>query len=434
MQPSESRPQPDQRKGVLRRAAAPPFRIPAGARLEIELAHTVRLHRVGQAVTAELASPLYAENCLVLPAGTPVRGEVTAVHGPRWWKRADAAFGGDFSPAPAVSVRFDTVQLPGGGWVPMATRPAPELPPLHMVAAAPPSSRTTRLERRVSQLYHQQEDDAESFLDQQRHWATLKTELVQSLPYRPTLLPAGTRYAATLTAALQVDANRPTPPAAPLPPALPAGLTLQARLETGLSSQSSRWGAPVRALLVAPVFDAAGSVLIPQGTELLGKVVQVRPARWWGRSGQLRFLFSQLRLPSGATRQPAMRLAAAATSEPMTLDGEGAARVAPAGGASPYLALGVLTATVVTGGDADNAWSLNAGSGTRLRLWGAAVAVLMARARPLALGFGFVGAGRTVWRRWVGRGPAVAFPAGTPLVIATAPAAAHGRPLAGPHR
>jgi hypothetical protein len=66
------------------------------------------------------------------------------------------------------------------------------------------------------------------------------------------------------------------------------------------------------------------------------------------------------------------------------------------------------------------------GNGSLRRPSGAA---LLSRAQPVALGLGFIGSGRTIYRRWIGRGPAMVFPAHTALVIRVTPKAPHGPAL-----
>ncbi len=421
--------------GVAAAAAQTPvstLSIPSGTRLELELTRRTPLHRVGQPITAYLTAPVYADDRLVLPVGTAVGGTVAAIHGPSLLPRVEAAMGGDFSPLPQVTVRFQTVQLTNGTWMPLQAALAPEGPPLHLVTSAPRGGKTAALGRRISSMYHQQEDAAEALLQRQTHWATLKSEAVDSLPYRPAALAAGTHYGAQLTAALAVPSSAPAPPPQdPLPPTLPPGLVLRARLDQGLSSATTHWGAPVEATVEQPALAPDGHLLIPQGSKLVGQVVEVRPARQFGRGGTLRFVFSHLELPGGQQQGVSTKLAAAASSGPVQLDGEGEAKASPPGGATPAIALGLVLSTAVKN-DADNAWALNAGSGTHLHIWGTAMAVLLTRFRPVApvmLGMGFVGAGRTVYRRWLGRGPEVVFPAATELEIQITTPGPHGPAL-----
>ncbi len=404
--------------------------LPKGTRLEMELAQRTALHNVGQTIIAKLTAPVYADNRLALPVGTEVEGTVAKIHGAKLLTRVQDGMGGDFSPAPKVDIRFSKVELADGAWKAIATQAAPEGPPLHMVSSAPPKTgKVAGLERRLSAAYHQQEDAFENLLKEQTKWQTLKSEAVASLPYRPAAIAAGSAYSVKLTAPTVVTSSDPGPAAtAPLPKTLPAGLVLYARLQSQLSSQTTRWGAPVIAAIQRPVLDKDGRLLIPQGSTLKGKVVEVHPAKRWGKAGVLRFVFTGLELPRGAERSVNTQLQAAATSQPMVMNSEGGVKATPPGGKNAEVALAV-TALATVKGDADNAWTMNAGSGTHLRIWGTAMAVLLARARPLALGLGFVGSGRTIYRRWIGPGPAIVFPAHTELIIRITPTEPHGPAL-----
>ncbi|TAN20563.1 MAG: hypothetical protein EPN33_14435 [Acidobacteria bacterium] len=97
--------------------------------------------------------------------------------------------------------------------------------------------------------------------------------------------------------------------------------------------------------------------------------------------------------------------------------------------AAPELALGILLFNSAIAGDADNAWTLNAASGTQLRIWGTAVAMLIGHLRPLAVGLGYVGSARTIYSRFVACGQNIAFPKGAGLIIRLAPARHNGSVL-----
>lgn len=411
-------------------AAQAAVTIPAGTRLEMELPQTTRLHGVGQKITAVLTQPVYAQDRLALPVGTKMLGAVIAVRGPSWGTRATAGMGGDFSPSPAVQVRFSAVELADGSALAIQSAPAPERPELRLVAGGAAGGRAASFELAISQAYHQDEDNFEALLRAQTHWDSVKQEFVTSLPYRPAQLPAGASFAARLTTPVTLA----TAPGAPAlsPEArgnLPAGLKLHARLDQNLSSATAHWGEPVSATLDQPALDAAGRLVVPEGARLTGSVVEVHPARRWGRGGRLRFRFTRIELPNGGPVHPvAARLAAAAVSGAVTLGGEGEARAHAPGGATPYVALSVVMATSLHA-DADNAWSLNAGSGTRLRLWGAALAMVSTRWQPIGLVFGFAGSGRTIYRHWIGRGPEMVFAQDTALVIQVQKAGKHGATL-----
>lgn len=132
-------------------------------------------------------------------------------------------------------------------------------------------------------------------------------------------------------------------------------------------------------------------------------------------------------MPSGEQRQVTTRLAGAATSSAaVSLDSESGAKASRPGGPAPYVALGVVLASSLTGGDADNAWATNAGSGTHLRIWGTAIALLLTRAQSVALVLGYAGSARTIYQHWIGPGPQITFPAGTGLLIQITAPEHHG--------
>lgn len=393
--------------------------VPAGARLDFVLPHTIRLHRAGQVIYAQLASPVYAGNRLALPAGTLARGRITRVRGPALWRRAQAALGGEFSSPPHVAVTFTALRLPRGRWAPIRTDVGLARPPLRFVASAQGAPRRPSWLRRGIRYATGRVRDLGHFLWQQRHWHVLRQEAIQSLPYHPADLPAGTAYAARLRTPLRVADAGPAPLPVAGTPRLPPGLILHARLLRGVSSASAKWGAPVIAVLDRPVLNRGGKLLIPQGSRLIGHVTLARPARRLGRNGRLRFTFSHLQFPNGGRRAVAARLQAAVSSGHLRIGPEGGVR-ATAPAAAPTLALAVLLNSTVQG-DADNAWTLNAGSGTHLALWGTAMAALVSRARPLAMVLGYAGSGRTVYERFIARGHNVVFPAGTRLVIRLEP-------------
>jgi hypothetical protein len=86
---------------------------------------------------------------------------------------------------------------------------------------------------------------------------------------------------------------------------MPTG-TLEARSTQPLDSASLRDGAPVNAMLTKPLLDPTQQeVILPEGTHLIGSVLQAKPARWFARYGKLRFTFCQIELQPGLLAQEA---------------------------------------------------------------------------------------------------------------------------------
>src|SRR6185437_4581308 len=268
-------------------------------------------------------------------------------------------------------------------------------------------------------IYHRQEDAAESFVRSQTQWSLVKDEAVASLPYHPNFLAPGAAFSEVLAAPLAAPAALP-PIAAALPDPLPPALLLHARLDQAVSSATARWGDPVAATLDEPALGPDGAVLVPQGTKLEGRVVEARRARWFGRGGKLRFIFTRLQPPGGAAQAVSTTLAAANGAGGEQMNGEGEVRAAPPARAGAALALSLVASSAIRG-DGDDAWSLDAGSGTHLRLWGPIAAALLPRLQPLALGLGFASAGETIYSHLLSPGAEIAFPAATELEIRVNP-------------
>ena len=58
----------------------------------------------------------------------------------------------------------------------------------------------------------------------------------------------------------------------------------------------------MEAVVTRPVFAADHALLIPEGSRLLGEVVEAQPARLLHRNGKVLFVFRQMKLPAGAAQ------------------------------------------------------------------------------------------------------------------------------------
>jgi len=171
-------------------------------------------------------------------------------------------------------------------------------------------------------------------------------------------------------------------------------------------------------MLSRPLFDG-GRLILPQGAILKGSVVQVAPARYMSRNGQLRFVFHDLVLPSGLDQKVSAVLGAvqAGQSDNLKLDSEGGAQAS-----SPktrYLQTGIALAlaAVSAAGDGDaDVLNKSAGGAGGFKLVGIAVG-LAARSQPLGIAMGALGAGRSLYIHFVARGRDVIFPQNTAMQI-----------------
>src|SRR5262245_20533860 len=80
------------------------------------------------------------------------------------------------------------------------------------------------------------------------------------------------------------------------------GAKARLSLQTQLSTRLSEVGDEVRATLYEAVRDANGRVAIPSGTEFIGRVTQVQPARRPQKEATLTVVFDTMRLSYGAER------------------------------------------------------------------------------------------------------------------------------------
>lgn len=108
---------------------------------------------------------------------------------------------------------------------------------------------------------------------------------------------------------LPPDSKAPTPTEnAPAnstaePHSLPSGIDILAALDTPLSSRTAKVGDHFTATIAAPVHDASGNVVIPEGSKLSGQVSDDTDSKLASAikdMGHLDLRFTDIQLPSGA--------------------------------------------------------------------------------------------------------------------------------------
>jgi type F conjugative transfer system protein TrbI len=80
---------------------------------------------------------------------------------------------------------------------------------------------------------------------------------------------------------------------------IPAGTPLKARLESRVETATSDVGDPVTAVVSEPV-RAAGKIVVPKGSKLVGRVETVTAATRTSE-GRVRLVFRELQFPDGRT-------------------------------------------------------------------------------------------------------------------------------------
>lgn len=305
-----------------------------GTALRVELDQLVRI-RTGAHVSGHLTQPVYKVDHEVIPAGAIVSGTIRGTHAGKRKERVRRLLAGDFTPPRLPDVVFDTISIPAHGQIAeskvLINAPAQQTNASVLTLGVKPKKRS--ITQQVGDRIGQAKQDASDTLKDHHYWEIVEKWAIGQLPYHPEILWRKARFNADLAMPAAVpDPPHDTLPAEDLYGRLPEG-AINARLISSLSSETSKRGDAVEAVVTKPLFTPDGSkVLVPEGTHLFGKVVQVKPASHLGRNGSLRFSFSRLDLSSTQSAQASFeihgRLTAAETAPGarITLDDEGMAK------------------------------------------------------------------------------------------------------------
>jgi hypothetical protein len=403
-----------------------PLVVPQGMAIQIALDKETRLRKVGQPITGHVIEPVYAFDKLVVPVGTPATGQITRIEGISKGKRVREALDAEFTPAHKIDVEFTEFILPNGKHLPIRTHVVPGSGQVIQFVTAADNDKKKSGKDAASQKAKEAKEEAK------REWSSAMEQVQQpgkvrkieryaiaQLPVHPQYIDAGTVYLADLQDPLDFGTEPLSPQVAEsLRSSSPDGTFVRARLMTPLSSATSRNGDEVEAMLSRPVFDS-DLLILPQGAILKGSVVQVEPARYMSRNGQLRFVFHDLVLPNGLDEKVNAVLGGVQSekADNLKLDSEGGAQAT-----SPktrYLQTGIaLGLAAVSGAGDGDADVLNkaAGGAGGFKLVGIAVGIA-ARSEPLGIAMGALGASRSVYIHFVARGRDVVFPENTTMEI-----------------
>ncbi len=394
-----------------------PITVPAGVPLRVEVDRGYRL-KVGMAVAGHLLEPVYVGNTLVLPKGSKVLGRIADERAVPKGERADALLNGDFTPLRTPEIEFDRMVLPGGAKLQMQARATERTAEVVRFAGNKQSQSHSIMGMVKDQFESKKEQLTEVWTAPQR-MDRLRHFVYGQLPYHPQEVWAGTDFDAELTGPLPVpraDAGT-TWPMLPASSDAPQGV-LDARLTTGLTSASSAKGAEVRAVTTKPLLDKDGkNVVLPEGTELTGTVLQAKPAHSFGRNGTLRFTFRRINAPDEKPQAVHGQVVGAegASGQNLSIDSEGGVKAnADQGKVLAPLVLGLLAVKSLDsdGSQAAQGSVVSNGFGVVARVVGMA-----ASDRNVASGFAYYGLAKSVYKRWIARGHDVAFARDTRLTI-----------------
>jgi hypothetical protein len=419
--------------------------VPAGTPLALMIDRHYPM-RAGQPITAHLLYPIYADNKILLQKDTVVAGSVVVLRSDHS-RRVHALLGGDFTPFRIPEILFTQIILADNTSVPLASSTATLGTPIYRAVAPPPSK---------GGFLHQQFDagltvarsDVAAFIAPGKGDRLLQL-IYNQLPYHPQRIEKGTSWTVETLAPIEVSAQPALamPPSAPVrkphiwepqapAPQKPGDDTgtwiVQANLTDALSSESSKTGQAIKAVVAEPIYDANHTLAVPQGATLIGAVTHAKPARLFGRTGTLSFSFSQLALPDAETQTVETRLTGADSAQDIALNSEGQAKSKPQDKISIPLILALMASRPLDqerdrGAGAGNGLGKNGvGGAAGLGLIGTVVG--LAGGSPYAAaGIGYWGAARAFYSRWIARGQKISFAKDTRIVVETTPR--HSAPI-----
>lgn len=388
--------------------------IPAGVPLRVEVNHRYSI-KTGTRIEGHLIAPVYLVDHQVLPVNTKVSGEVTGRHPVDRATRTWALLNAEFTPLAIANVTFNSLTLPNGTKLPIHTTAVQrDAAVVHMGGGGKQPSLIHQGIAMAKQRVYQTLD----IITKPGKGDRLLRFVYGQLPYHPQNIWPGTEYDADLTEPLVIPEKHPPAPMplAKLGTAAPTG-TIEARLTEGLNSATAKRGEAAEAVLTEPLLTAnKKEVVLPQGTKLMGTVLQVRPARWFARNGTLRFTFHQIVLPEEARKHTIHGQIAAAEASPgqnLSISQEGTAHAKSKNKVLAPLALGAL-AVASMDDDANVAQQgvVSGGFGIIARV----LAVTLAD-RNMARGFAYYALGKSLYQRWIAKGHEVSFPKDTRLEI-----------------
>ncbi|MHB1938024.1 MAG: hypothetical protein ACYCOR_15750 [Acidobacteriaceae bacterium] len=414
------------------------IQVPAGNPLPVQLGKHVPMKK-GEALDGRLLYPVYAKNKLAIPAGSTLRGRVVALN-PDRSRRIHSWFWGDFTPFHIPVVHFDQLVLPGGGIQEIVSSDATDgAPVLHLSASASKKSHSF-IARQLSQV-KQGAKDAAAFVTAPGRADRLVQLLYRQLPYHPERIESATMWTVTLTQPLTLNETKapgaakgqstiastpgPKPVSKPSTPAKEksedqSAWHLTAYLQQTISSANQKKGNTFEAVVAEPIFKPDHTLAVPQGSVLEGTITQAKAARFFGRTGKLRFNFRELKFP-GATPQKVKGTLAGADSskaQKLQIDSEGGVQSQPQNRVIVPVVLTLLAGRAL---DNDGNFAGNAAvSSNGFGFVGRTVGILSG-SPGVAAGIGFYAAGLSVGERWLIHGKNVTFVKNTRIEVTTVP-------------
>jgi hypothetical protein len=404
--------------------------VPAGVPLRVALDKSYSL-KVGTRLEGHLTEPVYLIDHVAIPADSKVYGIITGKHSVSRQVRTAAMFNGDLTPLKNAEVTFSELETPDGRHFNIDTDTTERT--TKVVRMADPDQPRRSLRQRIASAFRWTKRETASAFSSPHKMDTAKQALYAQVPVHPQELWAGTQFDAELKQPLELTGQDvPAPVEAADLGELKLTGDIEARLVDPVDSSTATAGMPVEAVLTQPLFEndpavqvqvadgtipaqAHGKLLLPEGTHLIGSVVEAKPAGMFGHNGSLRLTFRKVELPAGDERLVHGRVIAAESvkSDRVQIDEEGQMK---ANGGSRFLApitLGSLAAVSdSTGAGLVREAMTSNGLDLLTRVIGTA-----ASNGGLISGFAYYEVGKVVFDTWIARGHEVTFAKNTRLEI-----------------
>ncbi len=371
---------------------------------------------------------------MVVPANSKVYGTITGKHGVSRQVRTAAMFNGDLTPLKDADVTFSELQTPDGHQYSIETDATERTTSVVRMAAPNEAPRRSLMQRIAAAFSWTKRETAAGFSTPHK-MDKAKQALYAQIPVHPQELWAGTQYDAELKQPLELE-GQAVPAPVPVADFSELKLTgnIEARLVDPVDSSTATAGMPVEAVLTQPLFEdepagtlqstgtavsaspqAHGKLLLPEGTHLIGSVVQAKPAGMFGHNGSLRLTFRKAELPEGDERVVHGRVIAAesVTSDRVQIDNEGQIK---AGGANRFLAPITLGSLAAVSDSTGAGLVKEALTSNGLDLLTRVVGTVSSNG-GLISGFAYYEVGKVVFDTWIARGHEVTFAKNTRLEI-----------------
>ena len=364
----------------------------------------VRLKAIGQPITARLIEPVYAGEALAIPAGSTIKGHVSAISTAPMRKRAGRLLNGDFTPPKTAQVTFDQLVLSDGTTVPIHSDSSVGLGRVGNSQYLPKAQRPGIGKKLKGAMAPVREPNKLQRLGE---------AVVTSLPYHPEYIDQGTVFDTALLEPVTVVAPGQLNAASQQ-----ASNYLHLHLLTPVNSSTSKAGTQIEAVVSQPYYQADHQLLYPAGTRITGTILKASSAGWMKKNGSIVFTFRTVQTPDGTTRDIHSTVGGiqAESSEGLDVGEEGEIKATTSTFAR-LLAAGSFVGP--SRGVADTttqktAWSRSGQGRKGFGLLGAGAAQASV---GTAIGFGYFGAAKRLCDAFITKGSNVDLPEYTPILL-----------------